>query len=230
MKRFWKQAEAIALPDGRWAVGLDGRTVKTPEKLVLATPTLAAAALLAAEWAAQSDEVNTATMPLTRLVNVALDRAPVTRSAMVDEFVRYAGNDLLCYRAAAPQRLALTQQALWGPPLSWAETTFGAALKITTGLDVLNHAPDSLAALRAAAAALDDFRITILSHATALTGSAVLALALVHRAMVAEDVIAAFRVDETFQNETWGTDFEAEAAAAALRCEIEALERLLTAL
>jgi chaperone required for assembly of F1-ATPase len=230
MKRFWKQAEAMALPDGRWAVGLDGRTVKTPEKLVLAAPTQAAAALLAAEWAAQGEEVSTATMPLTRLVNVALDRAPLTRAAMVDEFVRYAGNDLLCYRAATPQRLAMTQDALWGPPLGWVETAFGAALETTTGLEALDHDPASLEALRTEAQALDDVRLTILSHATALTGSAVLALALVHRAMVADAVIAAFRVDETFQNETWGTDFEAEAAASALRAEIEALEKLLLAL
>lgn len=230
MKRFWKQAEAMALPDGRWAVGLDGRTVKTPEKLVLATPTQAVAALLAAEWAAQGDEVNTATMPLTRLVNVALDRAPMTRAAMVDEFVRYAGNDLLCYRAAAPQRLAMTQNAKWGPPLGWVETAFGAPLETTTGLEALDHDPASLAALRVAAEALDDIRLTILSHATALMGSAVLALALVHRAMNADGAIAACRVDETFQNETWGTDFEAEAAASTLRAEIEAMERLLHAL
>jgi len=230
MKRFWKLAEAMALPDGRWAVGLDRRTVKTPEKLVLAVPTEAAAQLLAAEWAAQRDAVNTATMPLTRLVNVALDRAPRTRGAMVDEFLRYVCSDLLCYRAATPQRLAMTQDALWGPPLGWVETTFGAPLETTTGLEALDHDPVSLTALRAAAEALDDVRLTTLSHATALMGSAVLALAFVHRAMNADGVIAACRVDETFQNETWGTDFEAEAAAAALRAEIEAMERLLHAL
>ena len=63
----------MALPDGRWAVGLDGRAVKTPEKLVLAAPTQTAAALLAAEWAAQATYIDAASMPVTRLINSAIE-------------------------------------------------------------------------------------------------------------------------------------------------------------
>ncbi|MFT9331927.1 MAG: ATP12 family protein, partial [Acetobacter persici] len=48
-KRFWKQASVVPEQDG-FAVLLDGRPVRLPERTVLAVPSRPLAEALAAEW------------------------------------------------------------------------------------------------------------------------------------------------------------------------------------
>ena len=52
---------------------LDGKPVRTPARGLLAAPDRALAEALAAEWDAQTDKVDPAAMPLTRLANSIID-------------------------------------------------------------------------------------------------------------------------------------------------------------
>ena len=63
--------------------------------------------------------------------------------------------------------------------------------------------------------------------AASLTGSLVLGLALADGRLPAAEAFALSRLDETFQNEAWGRDAEAEARAARLGLELAAIERFL---
>ncbi len=56
MKRFHKPA-GVAEVEGGFAVTLDGRTVKTPGRRLLALPTSALARAIADEWDAQGETV-----------------------------------------------------------------------------------------------------------------------------------------------------------------------------
>ncbi|HWG03818.1 MAG TPA: ATP12 family protein, partial [Beijerinckiaceae bacterium] len=71
-KRFYAEV-TIGERDGAFVVLLDGRAALTPGRVRFALPTRAAAEALAAEWAAQGETIDPRTMPLTRLVNSALD-------------------------------------------------------------------------------------------------------------------------------------------------------------
>src|SRR5687767_15155698 len=71
-KRFYKGVSVGETSDG-FAILLDGRPVKTPAKKPLVLPTRRAADLVAAEWHAQAEVITPVKMPLTRLVNSALD-------------------------------------------------------------------------------------------------------------------------------------------------------------
>ena len=108
------------------AILLDGKPVKTPAKNALALPTLAAAQAVAAEWQAQGEYIEPETMPLTRLVHSALDGVAGEKIAWTDEIVKYAGSDLVCYRAGEPESLAKAQAEAWDPFLAFAHETFGA--------------------------------------------------------------------------------------------------------
>ncbi len=80
----------------------------------------------------------------------------------------------------------------------------------------------SVAALRAAIEAVDDpFRLAALHTLTTLTGSLVIALAVLHGRLSADDAWAAAHVDETYQASVWGRDAEAEARLAHRRTEFE---------
>jgi chaperone required for assembly of F1-ATPase len=228
-RRFYKTVDIAPVETG-FAVRLDRATPKTPAKKPLVLPTQAAAELVAAEWDAQIETIDPFAMPITRLVNVALDRAAETRAAMVGEIVKYAATDLVCYRATTPASLVAAQAAAWDPLLAWAETHLGVQLVTTAQALAIDQPEESLARIEAAAHAFDDLRLTALAFANGLAGSAIVALALIHRHIDGETAFRAIRVEEDWQAERWGRDPDEEKIANARRVDLIAAERLVSAL
>lgn len=233
-KRFYREATAVALETdaglGGWGVKLDRFAVRTPAKAILAVPTAALAEALAAEWAAQGDTVVPATMPLTRLVNVALDRTPLTREAIISGMAGYVHGDLTCYRTPAPAGLAARQAQAWDPVHDWVETRLGARPQVTTGLDALTQPVTLETGFLAAARSLDDLRLTALASVTGIAGSAFLGLGLVERTFEAASVFAAIRIEEEWQAAIWGRDSDDDARAAARQADLEAAAQLVASL
>lgn len=228
-RKFYRKAEASPL-GGAFTVLLDGRAPRTPAGRPLAVPDLALAGILAAEWNAQDKEIRPSTMPVTQLVNTAIDRIPEEREQILAEMIRYGASDLLCYRAEHPLELVERQERLWAPLLDWAaETLGGARLEVATGILPVAQPDEALEAIGRAAAELDDLRLAGLAHATAALGSVVLGLALAHGRLDAEEAFALSLLDETFQAERWGEDHEAAARRARLGTEIAAAAVLLAA-
>lgn len=213
-KRFYKEV-AIGEDAGRFTIELDGRTVKTPAKKLLSLPTRAAAELVAREWQDQVDVINPGTMPITRLVNSALDGVANELDAVLEDIVKYAGTDLLCYRADTPQSLIDAQAGKWDPVLYWAADTLGARFILAQGII---HQEQPAPAIAAFAKALGKYRdplaVGALHTITSLTGSALLALALAEGRLTAEEAWTAAHADEDWNIEQWGSDAEAEARRA----------------
>jgi chaperone required for assembly of F1-ATPase len=228
-RRFYKVATTIE-SDGGYAVSLDGRIPKTPAKSSLVLPSLAVAQLVAAEWDAQGEQVIPASMPLTRLVNVVIDRAALTRQAMVEEVVKYAGTDLVCYRAPNPKSLMDAQAAAWDHLMHWAATTHDVHLTTTFDAMAIPQPVASLVALRNAIERYDDWHLTALAFANGLAGSAIVALALVDRHIDGETAFKAIRVEENWQAARWGADPDEEHVANARRLDLVAVGALVGAL
>jgi chaperone required for assembly of F1-ATPase len=229
LKRFYKSAQAAPL-DGGFAVMLDGRPVRTPGKarLILPRPTLAA--LIAGEWEAQDDKIDLAVMRATRLAFTAADRVAVARAQTVAEIVQFAGADLLCYFAEAPQVLVQRQTAQWRPLLDWADRRLGVRLEPVAGIIHKSQSAESLARIQAICAEVDDFTLAGLAYGTALYGSAVLALAVFKGELDGEAAFDLSRLDEAFQEEQWGVDDEAATRTARRRDEAVMLEGWFSAL
>ena len=229
-RRFYREA-AFAPADGGYRLTLDGRPANTPARNPLVLPTRALAEAVAAEWAAQEQSIDPARMPLTRLANTAIDGVAPRRAAVAADLAAYAGTDLLAYRAGEPDRLVAAQAAAWDPILDWARTEFGARLILSEGVMHVEQAPEAVRALAEAVGAVDDpFRLTALHTLTTLTGSLLLALAVLRGRLTAAAAWDAAHVDETYQAEVWGGDSEAEARLAARRTEFEAAASLIAAL
>lgn len=221
-KRFYKQA-AVEPMDGGWTVALDGRTIKTPARAGLVLPTERLARAIAAEWQGQEAKIDLLAMHLTRLANVAIDRAEETRDEMADELARYCETDLICHIADAPDELAEAEETHWAPVREWAGDTLGVNLVPVIGI-VASPQPDaSLEAARDHALSLDAFRLTGLLFGAGLFGSALLALAVEQEALSAEDAYEISRIDEAWQADNWGEDDEAKAVTEARRIEAKAL-------
>ena len=222
-KRFYKAA-SVAPHEGGYAVELDGRSIKTPAKVMLTLPTEALAKAVADEWMAQGETLDLQGMTLTRLANVAIDRTPETRSDLAAELARYAGTDVTCYLADSPSELRARQEEAWKPWREWAGQELGVVLVPVVGLMASPQPQASLDAVHAYALSLDDFRLTALTWACSLLGSAVLALAVEKGVLSASDALKASVVDEDWQIEQWGADEEAMQVRAAREKDAAALQ------
>ncbi|HKK30081.1 MAG TPA: ATP12 family protein [Alphaproteobacteria bacterium] len=229
MKRFYKHAATEAHENGI-AVVLDGRPVRTPGRHPLRLPTAALADAVAAEWEKQGETIEPATMPLTQLASTALDRIAPQPAAVSAQIARYAETDLVCYRADTPASLVERQRQVWVPLLKWLEDRYGAKLLSTAEIQPIPQPAAAIAAVQAAVAGHDHFRLAVLSAATAATGSAVIGLALADRQISGADAADAAFVDENYQMEQWGADDQEEARLARLRAELTAAERFLSLL
>ncbi|MBF0268207.1 MAG: ATPase [Alphaproteobacteria bacterium] len=225
-KRFYKEA-AAGSADGGFAVLLDGRQVKTPKGHPLILPTLGLAEAIAQEWAAQGEKIEPETMPQMQVAATAIDRVGSERAAMHASLMRYCETDLLCYRAAHPADLVKRQTEVWQPVQDWVALHLDAPLRITEGLRPIEQPEQALKAIAAQLERYDHWRFTALSVAASASGSLLLALALVEGHLDAQGVIAASQLDETYQQELWGEDEEAQERQRALAQDILAAGRLL---
>lgn len=222
-KRFYKQA-SVASAELGFSIALDGRPIKTPAKATLTVPTEALAEAIAGEWNAQDEQLDLQGMTLTRLANVAIDRTPETRSDLAEELSRYAGTDVTCYLADTPAELQTRQDAAWKPMRDWVGKQHGVILVPVIGLIASPQPEASLEAVRTYALSLDDFRLTALTWACSLLGSAVLALAMEGGKLDAKQALLASCIDEDWQIEQWGEDDEAKAVRAGRARDAEALQ------
>jgi chaperone required for assembly of F1-ATPase len=228
-RRFYRAVTVAAGPEGH-AVLLDGRAPKAPGGAPLVLPTPGLAALAAEEWDAQDPHIVMVSMPAVRLAWTALEKIAAAREAVADEIARYAGSDLICYRAEGPRELVAQQAAAWDPLLDWARVELGVALEPTTGVIHREQPAASLARVRALALDLDDFALTGLAHAAGLLGSAVLALALRRGRLTGQQAHDLARLDEAFQERLWGIDAEAAVRTEGRLAEAVLLERWFGAL
>ncbi|MDF2995701.1 MAG: hypothetical protein K0R27_1338 [Xanthobacteraceae bacterium] len=224
-KRFYKTV-ATAPVEGGHGVMLDGRPVRTPSRAVLAVPMAALAEALAAEWASQGEFIEPMSMPLTRLVNSARDGVAARIEETAEEIVKYAGSDLLFYRAEGPSSLVARQAAHWDPVLDFMRERLGARFVLSEGIRYVEQPAGSVAAVRAALPQ-DALRLAALASMTALAGSALLALGVWLGALDEEAAWTAAHVDEDHQIELWGLDAEAGARREARRREFAAAAALL---
>ncbi len=225
MKRFYKAARVTG--DGPFGVALDGRPLRTPARALLAVPTAALAAGIAAEWQGQGDEILPRTMVLTGLANAAIDRVAADPAAFADGLAGFAANELLAYRADAPPALVARQAAEWDPWLAWARGRYDVDFRLVTGIIHAPQPPATLARIAAAYRALDAFRLAALHPVVTIAGSAVIGLAVVEGVMDADTAWAAGHLDELWQAEQWGKDPLAEAGHRERQGELAAAVGLL---
>jgi len=229
VKRFYKTVGVTETPAG-FGVALDDKPVRTPAKRPLVVPTRALAEAIAEEWLAQGETVDPNRLPFTRLASIALDLVAPRHEAVVAEVAKYAGTDLVCYRAEQPTELAERQHVAWQPLVDWATLRFDAPLRLTASILPVAQSPATLKAFEAAVAAYDANRLAALHMATAACGSLVVALALVEGRIDAETAFASAELDESYEIERWGEDAEQAKRRSGLRDDIALAARFVALL
>lgn len=229
-KRFYSQV-TTRQDEGGHAIELDGKAVRTPARQPLVVPTHALALLVAAEWDRQREVIDPATMPVTRLVNTALDGVATDPQAVFEDILRFSSSDLLCYRADGPEGLVARQAERWDPVVDWAANTLGARFILIEGVIHREQPREAVAAFAVSLRKYDTpMALASLHTITTLTGSAILALAFAEGYLPFDAVWSLAHLDENWTIEHWGSDEEAEQRRAARFLEFQAAADVFSAL
>lgn len=229
MKRFYK-AVTVAPAEGGFAVLLDGKNMKTPGGKPVHVPTEALAEAMGREWDAQETEIDFRNMPLVRLAHSAIESGAEGAPAFRDEIVKYAGNDLLLYRADSPDSLVREQERQWNPILVALADAYGVEFAPTVGIIHQPQPEATLAVLAEGLADEDHMALAALMQMVSLTGSGLLTIAY-RRGLIGSDVVwTAAHVDEDHNIRLWGEDDEAARRRAQRFVEFSAALDMLKSL
>ena len=226
--RFYAHAGVVD-SSGGFAITLDDKPIRTPSGRPLVAPNRTIADGIAAEWNAQKEIIDPLTMPLTRFANSVVDAVADRVEAVADDIAKYLGSDLLFYRAGHPEALVAREAAAWDPVLFWAADALGAHFILAEGIVHVRQPDPAIAAARGALPA-DPWSVAALHVVTTLTGSALLALALLHGVLDQDQVWAAADVDEDWNIAQWGVDQEVAARRAARLIDFGAAVSILKSL
>ncbi len=149
---------------------------------------------------------------------------------MIEDTAKYAGSDMLCYRAREPDSLVQRQQETWQPLLDWAAGRYGAPLVSVDGLSFVEQPAGSVERLGEAVAAHGNLALSALYNLTHISGSLVIALAVAEGHLPADEAFAAAQLDELYQIERWGEDPTSALRHENIRRDIAAGARFLALL
>jgi chaperone required for assembly of F1-ATPase len=209
MKRFWKTV-AVEAGGGGFLIALDGRAVKTQGGRAQVVPSRALAEAMAAEWAAQGEVIDPASFVLRDLADFAIDSVAENRAATIEQLLRYADTDTLCYRADPEDALRARQEELWEPLVAAAEARWDLRFHRISGILHQPLPAPTLARLVKVLDAENDFALSALTTMASLAASLVVALAALQDGAKADALFAAAELEADWQVQQWGQDSEAE--------------------
>ena len=212
LKRFYSEVSVAPVADG-YEVRLDGKAVRSRSGQILRLPARALAEAIAQEWEGQDEKLDFASLPLTQLGFIAIDATANTMVQTREAIAKFAGSDLICYRAEHPEALVKMEAELWDPVLHWVNETHGTEFVVVKGITFTAQPEESLNKIARHIDGFDAFQLTALKSMTEITGSLILALATAAEHLPWEAAWQAAQVDEEWQRGQWGADKEATAVS-----------------
>lgn len=208
MKRFYREVTVAETGSG-FGVQLDGRAIKTVSARPQVVPTRALADIMALEWAEQGDEIDPARFLFRDMADYAIDVVSPDPAAAIDSLLPYAATDTLCYRAEPDEPFAARQRVMWEPLLAAAEARLGVKFVRISGVMHKPQPPETLERLRDELAELDAFALAALRNTAGLAASLVIGLAALDPQADVDALWDAANLEEDWQVELWGKDWEA---------------------
>ncbi len=213
----WKNARnwrKVSIRNSRkgFEILLDDKRLLTPKNEAIILKSEKLALKVSREWEQQEKFVKPSTMPITRLVNSAIDQVKVNHQSVVDDLIAYGETDLICYRVTEPADLVQLQEENWDPVLHWARKDLGIDLKCVYGL---RYVPQSIEALKEIQIQLNEpdcFALTGISELVNISGSLLLALAVYHNFLKPDEAWRKSVLDEVWHCSKWGHDEESRNA------------------
>lgn len=213
MKRFYDKV-SLAQAQGGWQVTLDTRPIRTQQGRPQIVPSEPLAQALAAEWVGAGETIDPKAFPLRDMADYAIDVVAPSPQAVAGKLLAYGETDTLCYRAEPDEPLFERQEQVWEPLLSAFESREGAVLVRVSGVVHRPQDPKQMERLHARMLEENPFRLAALEAMTSLSASLVIGLSALGEESADEDTARglwqAASLEEEWQAQLWGRDYEAE--------------------
>ena len=221
-RRAWESV-TIQNSGSSFVIFLDKKLLLSPKGNEILLPTKKLANRICEEWHQQKKIVEPLKMPFTRLVNSAIDKVAENFESIIKDLVSYGDTDLVCYRTNSPQDLVLRQKKYWDPILDWSKTELKINLKTVRGIRYQAQDKEELEKISQEIITLDPLSLTAFYELVTISGSILIALAVIHKHITAEEGLDISFLDEDWQREKWGQDEE------SIKNKANKLDEFLTA-
>ena len=125
--------------------------------------------------------------------------------SVYDELIQYLHGDTTCYQDTEDAEEVIALQAEhWDPLHAWMADEMGAPLDRVNGIAPTRHDEASVGRVRNILSDLNAWELSAVLSMTTSCKSLVVALAVLHGKVSAEQAVAAARVDEEYQLSRWG--------------------------
>lgn len=216
MKRFYKDVSVTENAGGFQAM-LDERAIKTAAGAPQIVPSRHLAEALAREWAEQGDDLDPGLFHFRDLADYAIDIAGPEQELTIAKLLAFAETDTLCYRADPDEALYRRQQEEWEPLLAAFEAREGITLERVSGIMHRPQSDEAIGKLQTRLSRMDSFTLAGLQTATSLAASLCIGLAVLENDADPQALWDAANLEELWQVELWGSDYEAEDRRAKRR-------------
>ena len=210
MKRFYETVDVAEAAKGGWQVTLDGRGLKTVKGTPQIVPTRALAEALAREWSKQSEHIDSSRFVHRDQTDFAINIVTQDPQGSIDQMIKYAETDTLCYRADPEEALFTHQQAKWEPLLARLEETHGLKFTRVSGIMHREQPAETLAVLRRMLGTKDHFTLAGMQTMAALSASLCVPLLALEDDAEPVSLWRAASLEEEWQADLWGRDPQAE--------------------
>ncbi|MEL6878045.1 MAG: ATP12 family protein [Pseudomonadota bacterium] len=228
MKRFYDAVDIRAAEDNvGWQITLDGRGLKTVRGTPQLLPSKSLAEAMAREWSEQSENLDTTRFVFRDMADYAIDVVSGARDETVAKLIAYAETDTLCYRADPEDALFARQQEVWEPLLGQLEAQDGVSFTRVSGIVHKPQSAETLTALRQRIEGESPFALAALESMAALSASLSIAILASAPDADAESLWRAACLEEEWQADLWGRDYEAEERRAKRRGDFLAAQDFL---
>ncbi|KAI0059075.1 ATP12-domain-containing protein, partial [Artomyces pyxidatus] len=207
LKRFWRTVGIEDRGDAL-AVTLDQRPLKTPSgnHLLIPQSKRLVATLIATEWENQDTVIKPHALPMTSLTARAIDAMDdeATREAVQSALLKYLDTDTICFHQDYPDPLVRLQQEHWDPLIDWVRTEFDVEIQTSDSVLFSSQPAATKAKLADVLRGFDRWQMAAMERTVYTTKSFIIALALVHKRINAEQAAKASQVEVASQIERWG--------------------------
>lgn len=148
------------------------------------------------------------------------------RADIVERLVQFSLNDVLLFLSPESDLRALQEQK-WLPVLRWIKQNLKLDFKTTETLESPTENMASAINLQNFLSSLTNRQLTALYIAAVHMRSVLLAMAMVKGRLSAQEAFELSELEELYQAERWGKDFEAEQRRESLKHTLSEVENYL---
>ncbi|CAD8087524.1 unnamed protein product [Paramecium sonneborni] len=185
LKRSYKEATVeMAInplnPYHQWFIKLDGKSVKTQQRNILAVPSPQLAACIATEFNRQKEYLSFKQMPLLMLARNAidLDYDATNREYIEKTIIYHLENDAILHRINKQSQLLNIQQQQLDPQLKFFNSRFGMDIQVNDGVQISSLNQQNRVKIESLIRGLNNWQLVSLSSQADNLKSCILAIQL----------------------------------------------------